>query len=132
VDADEQTTLVFDFMVAIASEVARFHLRILSNRTGAPYSVSEEVLAQARRETATSNANVTLEFAMHLAAAFARCQTSIGETNRAQTQDAAQTQQQTAPADKPRKTKPPARIQPPAAGVPAGTSPVPDLRGDRD
>jgi hypothetical protein len=78
-DADEQTNLVFDFMQAIAPEVVRFHLRILSNRTGAPYSVSEEVLAQARRETAASNANVTLEFAMHLAAAFAQCQGSISE-----------------------------------------------------
>jgi hypothetical protein len=131
-DAEQQTALVFDMMVAIAPEVARFHLRILSNRTGTPYSVSEEVLAQARRETATSNANVTLEFAMHLAAAFARCQTSIGETNPAQTQDAAQTQQETAPADKPRKTKPPPRIQPPASGVPEGTSPVPDLPEHRD
>jgi hypothetical protein len=79
-DADEQTSLVFDFMQAIAPEVARVHMRILNNRIGAPYSVSEEVLAQARRETAESNASVTLEFAMHLAGAFVRCQASISET----------------------------------------------------
>jgi hypothetical protein len=121
-DAEEQTTLVFDFMQAIAPEVARFHLRILSNRTGAPYSVSEEVLAQARRETATSNANVTLEYAMHLAAAFVRCQTSISETK------SSETQHETPPTDKPRKAKPPERIQPPPSGFSEGTPAVSDLR----
>jgi hypothetical protein len=127
-DTEEQTNLVFDMMIAIAPEVAHFHLRALDKRVGGPYSVSEEVLAQARRETANANANVTLEFAMHLAGAFARCQASIHEAHPAQAQDPTEAKQKTPAADKPRKAKPPERIQPAAAGVSPETSPVSDLR----
>ena len=126
-NADEQTSLIFDFMQAIAPEVAHHHLRLLEKRSsgGAPFVPDEEQLKDLRRQAAVNSAHITLEFAMHLAAAFAQCQASIDETQPAQTQDAA-------PADKPRKTKPAARIQSSAAGVSAGTSPVPDLPEHRD
>jgi hypothetical protein len=127
VNADEQTSLIFDFMAAIAPEVAHYHLRLLEKRSsGGPSVLDEEQLKDLRRQTALNNAHITLEFAMHLAGAFTQCQAaSIDETKPAQTQDPTA-------ADKPRKTKPTARIQPPAAGVLKGTSPVPDLPEHRD
>jgi hypothetical protein len=126
VNADEQTSLIFDFMAAIAPEVAHHHLRLLEKRSSAgPSVLDEDQLKDLRRQAAVNSANITLEIAMHLAAAFAQCQASIDETKPAQTQE-------TAPADKPRKTKPIARIQPPAAGVLKGPSPVPDLPEHRD
>jgi hypothetical protein len=113
-------------MQAIAPEVAHYHLRLLEKRSsGGPSVLDEDQLKDLRRQAADNSANITLEFAMHLAAAFTQCQAHIGETKPAQTQGPA-------PADKPRKTKPIARIQPPAASVPTGTSPVPDLRGTGD
>jgi hypothetical protein len=103
VNADEQTSLIFDFMQVIAPEVAHYHLRLLEKRSSAgPFVPDEDQLKDLRRQSALNSANITLEFAMHLAAAFAQCQAaSIDETKPAQTQDAA-------PAAKPRKTKPPA------------------------
>jgi hypothetical protein len=127
VNADEQTSLIFDFMQAIAPQVAHHHLRVLEKRSsGGPFVPDEEQLKDLRRQSALNSANITLEFAMHLAAAFARCQAaSIDETKPAQTQEPTA-------ADKPRKTKPTARIHPPAPGVSARTPPVPDLPEHRD
>jgi hypothetical protein len=70
-DPAEQLSATFDFMVALAPEVAKHNLRLLDKHGAGPFSIqSDETLAEARRQVAIANAKITMEFALHLTAQF--------------------------------------------------------------
>jgi len=71
-DPAEELSATFDFMVALAPEIAKYNLRLLDKRGAGPFSIqSDEELAEARRQVAVANGKITMEFALYLTAQFA-------------------------------------------------------------
>jgi hypothetical protein len=69
-DPSEQAVLINDFMVAVAPVVARYTLETM--RLLKDSYRSEETEANIRRYAADAAANITMEFASHMAARFAQ------------------------------------------------------------
>jgi hypothetical protein len=107
-DPAEQLSATFDFMVALAPEVAKYNLRLLDKHGAGPFSIqSDEALAEARRQVAIANAKITMEFALHLTAQFVTLDAALQTTP---AQDTPAPKQESAPAGEPSAPDAPARV----------------------
>jgi hypothetical protein len=104
-DPAEQLSATFDFMIALAPEVAKYNLRLLDKRGAGPFSIqSDEALTEARRAVAIANAKITIEFALHLTAQFVTLDAALQTT---QTKDTPPPKQTTAAVGQPSTPEPP-------------------------